>query len=506
MATTTIQGHDNPLTDFDDVQKAVNNPDFDEIVLTGTFNFGGEWQKDPNDPDFGGILTDRKTVQIPRGVTIRGVTIHGRPGTIIKCGGEELPYKVFRSEISEIVVASGPFKVMVEDNQPVVIDNISFQRWKGEAILVEACHGLTVTNCTFTEPIASKRLRQFNDATFVNAIFAVDARCTGNFVAHGNVCDLRKYAHVFDSPRRRGEGPENPAPDPSVRHPQADDEQFACCFGTKFDKITVTQNRIMGSDDGVEVMFNSLNDATSVPKIELKHNFISLAHHPRLNPWPGSTGIVCCNNERADTEITGNLIITTGSGGTAFVLGGQHDSAHPFKVENNVSHQEGNPEDRHQAAIVTGSNYPMPFPQGLTPPSSPLSGAQILCNHFSGMTQFGIVTLDLVSLKNDLDITIPIANGCHWPTGLVYSRDNVISGNNLFFLDCTAPQVLLTKGTSGNNVTGCFHPDALDLNKPNNTITPKCPPVGNETLRLKLVDYTLRLKLAEVPFDVPVGV
>lgn len=499
--TKTIKGVNDP-SDYDNVKDVIDNhPEVDDLVLTGAFYFGG---KDAVGNDY-----PRKTVEITRGMTIRGTIGAPRQGvppnpqrlqTLITGGGDEMPFAQLA------VLDSGAFKVKTDE--PVVIKDIWFAGWKGEAILVEACGGLRVTHCRFTHPVATEPQPLFNRATFVNAVFAIGPGCMGDFVAQGNICDLRQYARYsiresFPLPPREPGPHAEPGPPFTRAYPPAHDEQFACCFQTKFTNISIVQNRVMGHDEGFEVMFNNLNDATLVPRIRLNDNFIALAQHPRLDPWPGSTGIVCCNNERADTQIKGNLIITTGSGGVALFLSGQHDPDHPFNVENNVSHQDGDPEHRHQAAIVMGSNYPVPFPPGVAPSSSPLSGARIVNNHFSGMAQFGIVTLDLVSLKDDLNITIPIANGCQWPAGLVYSQGNEVSGNNLFFLDCTAPQVLLTKGTSGNNVTGCFHPEALDLNRPNNTINPVCPPIGSQRLRLKLAEVPL---LAEMPIDAPVAV
>ncbi len=480
----TIEGLNDPLQDATRLQQFidVDHPDAEEFVLTGTFNFGGDWLSDPDEPA-GGRMTERQTVEIHRGMTIRGSS-NVKPATIIG-GGAERPFNGFG--ISSMMVESGPFKVVNwgatkgGNDKPVVIKYLRFSGWKGEAIFAEACQGLKVIGCNFTKPVGSKR--EFNNATFVNAIFPAGANCSGEFEANDNVCDLRDYgSHVVPYQDKNGKWRQK-----HVTYPLADDEQFACCFGTKFRTISITHNRIMGYDEGFEVMFNTVSDAT----IDLSYNFITLTQHARCDPWPGSTGIVCCNNDGSATDIIGNLIVTRGSSGVAFVLSGVHDSANDsrrFVVENNVTHQEGNPDHRHTAAIMLGTNYPMPFPAVLgVPQAMSLNGGKISKNHFSGMAQFGIVTFDILDIRDRLGITVELPTGIPWPQAHVTSQKNQIADNNFLFLDCMAPQVLFTTAAQNNTVTGCFHPAPVDMNG-TNVIHTVCPPIANETLHLKLAE------------------
>lgn len=344
------------------------------LELIGEFNFGG------------GDGFPRETVVVPDGLTIRG-----NDGTKI-IGGGASAYTVAWGE--GLAMDGGAFKVSSGaahgGNHQVIISQIAFSGWKGAAILVDSCNGLTIENCRFSEP-CSGIVQGFNaldgaPIQNVNAVWAIGAACRGKFNAKTNACDLTHYAD--------GSAP-------------VDDEQFLACFATNFEQIRIDGNNLVGNDDGIEVVFNNLHgEVQSQVHIVISNNELTLDQQYRPR-WAGSGGIVCCRNDGAKVDIVANSVTTTGMLGAGMVLSGDYllGSARKMTVSGNRIDQQATAPLPPFAAIIMG--YDLPF--GANFPGAykdekigaSLSGATIKDNHLTGTVTFGYLTLDGAEQKLD---------------------------------------------------------------------------------------------------------
>lgn len=313
------------------------------------------------------------------------------------------------------------------DDKAVVFEGISFRNWKGEAIFAEACQGLEVRNCKFTQPAPGTLVPEFQ---MVHAIFAGTHNCTGRFVAERNFGLFGDY------------------------RPLPDDEQLLACFLSCFGSISIAGNDINGHDAGIEVLFNGLynQDPAFRPTISIRDNSISLMQVVG-EKWPGHCGILCVNNPKSVPEICDNKISETGPG-VALLLSGER-----FTVSHNHSNQA--PLDANDvrtypiAALAFGCNVTMPgFPADLGPS---LNDSVVSNNDLSGTALFGMMTYDA-----NPDPSQPV---------LPLNRSHGIdaSGNNMESLVSSVATVDLTKGTHDNVFKGSFR-SVIDMGT-NNLIT-----------------------------------
>ncbi len=427
MPPITIQGEDNPVQDAVNIQNAVNNPAFNPITLQGRFNFGGGW-----DGWHGGPLL-RKTVVITRAVTIQGPA--GKADII---GGGAKRDSMFG------IADSGPFKL--EGNAGhVIFERLRFSGWKGEAILAEACQGLTVRDCEFKNPAPGTAMA-FGSLRFVHAVLAGGPRCTGPFIATGNYCDLMNYANdplYAIHPRKRpgATEPSEPVPIFPTPHlePLADDEQLLACVLTNFNEIRITDNQIFGHDEGIEVISNLSNQT-----LEISDNIMTLVQTVGA-VWGGPNGhfgIVCCKNK--DAVITNNTITITGPGsglvlsGEGYTVTGNTVSFHPL-----VS---GDLNTYPVAGFLLGSNIaPQDFPTDLGPS---IIDSSISNNTLIGMAKYGIKTFDAYYDVDPFAVPVPPANDSH---------NNAIENNSLWpgFRPIYA-SLFLGSGTHDNTCIGMF--------------------------------------------------
>jgi hypothetical protein len=508
------------LDPFSRIEKALGDATIDTIVLTGTFNFGGS-----SNPIYDGILHLRKTIDIRRGVTIRG------EGAEIVGGGALMDL-----DLNLGTGYAGAFRVLnLGDDRPVIFDNIDFRLWMGEAIFAEACYGgLEVTNCTFTDGIPGT-FSKFEGFTFIHAIMAVGSKCRGHFYARNNTY-ATKQTDLFHLPRlrdrRKGPWPpipipipdpgpyrydnsgvllpaskgndltgfapgqrswhglerspfsggaeENfqpeielsPASDENFLQPEmspASDENFLACMQTHFNSIEIVSNVIRSHDDGIEVF---LNDGESSSTISVTGNSVNLAK--LFGDFGGHIGILCCNNYAGSppqVEISGNTVSVTGAG-IALAL----SSKTGINVSNNrLFLQADDSGNLPPMGIMLGVNY---APAGLPELGPSLNYSEILGNHFNGQALSGIYTFDG---NTDLNLNHPP----NPPLKANTSRCNSIEDSD--FVDFTPIRVPLARhsGTAlylcaqtyGNSYSfeqfgGCKIEDGSGVNCPDNV----CPP------------------------------
>lgn len=426
---------------FDEIQQAVRNEDIDRIILHGTF-------------DFGSTSDNRKTVEIPRGVTIQG------QGAVIIGGGAVLKLLPPLDEFDDFPKGpadSGPFIVRNQgpeqggNNKPVIFEGIRFTGWRGEAILVEACRGLEITNCTFVDPVpgtmASEPLQPF---TFVHAVLAVGSRCHGHLRAHNNKC--------FLTGREFTQGPGLGTQPPQTRA-LASDENFLACVKTRFQSIDISSNTVLSHDDGIEVISNA--SSTSPGPISISDNYIVLERLIAPNNWGTSCAIVFCNNRGASYQVSRNFISLTGLG-TAMAL----SSDERIKVSHNTLNLQS--DDRGACpfgGLMLGVNYG-PAALGSLGPS--LNHSEILENDFNGQAFYGIWTFD----AND-DVNPPPP-----PVPNNDSHDNVIQGNDFVHFRPVITALMLREHTYGNKYNCAQFPGGvIDLGQ-NVPVPAECPMPG----------------------------
>lgn len=453
MSPNIIQGHDNPNIDVAALRDAINNRLIDTIVLRGRFDLGGTSHPLMLD-------SNRQTVVIPRGVTIKG-----EEGAEVIGGGAELnppdldpplDFQVGKGHSGPFMVKNlGPEEGSAEggNDKPVIFENIRFSGWRGEAIFALACHGgLEVTNCTFTNPVPGTAA-SFEGFTFVHAVLAIGSRCKGHLFAWNNQCflteeptlvpipmneyepfNVRLYALKTGEPSGSGQPPRTPHGTWTL--PLANDEQFLACVGTNFSSIDISENLIRSHDDGIEVI---LNENLKFGSISVKNNDVILEQLIKPNAWGSPCGIVCCNNQgtplRSDVaEISGNFISVTGIG-TGLVLSSQRS----IKVSQNTLYLHSDDKGLLPlAGLMLGANY---GPPGFPDLGPSLNHSEISRNHLTGQAIYGIWTFD----ANDDIIPppqpAPPANDSH---------DNTIADNDLHSFKPIKVSLFLGPHTWGN--------------------------------------------------------
>jgi hypothetical protein len=398
----------------DGISKALASDKLVELV--GEFHFG-------DDAEF-----PRETIVVPGGLTIRGTT-----GTKISGGGANTQTQAWGQPLA---MDGGAFKVSTgaeHGKQHVAIRQIAFSGWKGAAILVDACNGLTVENCHFSQPSAGV-IEGFNTADGtpiqnVNAVFVIGADCRGKFEARENECNLSSY--------ETGSAP-------------ADDEQFLTCFGTNFEHVLIDGNSSVGNDDGIEVLFNNLHgDVRPQVQIQISNNVLNLTHQPRTT---GSAGIVCCRSDGAKVDIVDNVVNTTGTLGAGILLTGDYRQGDVRKmtIMRNRIDQSADAASPHFAGIMMGHDLPFvafPGSYALEKLGASLSGAMIKDNHLSGTVSFGYLTLDggELQLPQCPDAKCEPNHSNH----IVIEDYGPISGQYKLYLSC---------GTHDIEVRGNFEP------------------------------------------------
>ncbi len=232
----------------------------------------------------------------------KGLRIEGAPGgdpTIIRGGGAPFPLGIPITGLWAADVSSGPFRVEVEsEGEWVSFERLQFRRWENQAITAVAAGGLSVIDCTFTDPVTVPWPTDPDRASpavaglkGVNAVLVLGPEVRGRFLATGNAADLLT----------------------DYEGSLADDETFIALLFTSFDDIRIERNTIRGHDDGLEVIRNKFDlseyglvaPSEGASAIRVADNAIELLQIPPSIPmkWYGMAGIIVAGNERVSEGI-----------------------------------------------------------------------------------------------------------------------------------------------------------------------------------------------------------
>lgn len=286
MYSITLPPREPGTSDAEWVQHEIDSHESETVFeLVGEFDFANE------------------TVTVTRGLTLHGVAIEEseEPTTIIIGGGERYD-NVDDPEDPLIGANVGAFRVISDG--PVVFQDLLFRRWIGEAVLVQACDGLTVKRCYFTEPVPGSLGQRLGSLTFANAVLANGGFCKGDLIFESN---CGRFSYSGDMPN---------------------DEGLLACLDTNFSSMQASHNDLTGHDEGLEIIRNGWGlENFDIPIILRDDTFTLLESLPI--GWPGHAACMCLNNHNARTEIVDNSITLRGEG-TAFALSGEH-----FEVRDN---------------------------------------------------------------------------------------------------------------------------------------------------------------------------
>lgn len=254
----------NVQTDFANLQQAI-----DEIESGGVIELcEGEFFLGDNP-------FNRKTIQIKKGLTIKGVKSNGEWLTVIKGGGS-----IFAPGSAVFGIApdihAGPFIVNSLDDNPVIFENVWLREWISEAVIVAAANGFHFIDSKITHPITLGLGYPTFTTNFVHAILIFNPESTGELVVTDNEVDLTWF-----------------------KGKKFHDVQFLALFGsppTTFTDIEISRNHIITPDEAFELTANTPEEPS---RIVIADNTIE-ANIEVYGIWPFKYPIFVANN--SDTQ------------------------------------------------------------------------------------------------------------------------------------------------------------------------------------------------------------
>jgi len=266
----------NETDDFRNLQWA-----FDHVASGGTVSLGagtfflGDGKTAP-----------RQTVIVRRGVRVVGEKQGDEWRTIVRGGGAIIEPGVGGA------IESGPFRVVSNDMRPVSFERIWFREWACEVVFIEAVNGFSLRHSRISHPAN----RANAGVKFVHAIWTSGNKARGDFTVADNLVEMRDYTGA-----------------------PADDEQLLGVFYSNHDTIRVTDNIIVGMDEGLEIIGNrnpSNGGGITTPgaHIIVTGNRMDITANPGSN-WPSSYAILLAGNLHTESvDIKNNHIVTRGKG------------------------------------------------------------------------------------------------------------------------------------------------------------------------------------------------
>lgn len=246
-----------------------------------------------------GKADPRETVLMRRGLRVVGKKEGDTWQTVVRGGGALIMPGVGPIE-------SGPFRIVNEsDSYPAVFEGIWFREWSCEVIFSVATQGLEVRNCRISHPYNTA---EDGPTRYVHAIWSTGQKSTGDFIIENNLVELGNYSDG----------------DPH-------DEQLMGLFFANHDTIRVTDNVIIGVDEGIEILGNRIGQDGKRPPADIIITGNRLEMTQNLtSPWPGTYALLITGN--IDTRVVRieNNDITVRGKGWAMGLSGEN-----FRVANN---------------------------------------------------------------------------------------------------------------------------------------------------------------------------